>query len=91
MREIEVLYFHPNIVQRHAPFWRNPIAGIEGCCAHAEGGHAAAAPPSIAMNSRRLIDHLIGSHQQLVGHSSAQAGLVVAFGLMHRSPALRCD
>ena len=45
MREIEVLYFLPNIVQRHAPFWRNPITGI-ACCAHAEGGHAAAAPPA---------------------------------------------
>jgi hypothetical protein len=30
-----------------------PIAGIAGCCARAPSGHAAAAPPSVAKNSRR--------------------------------------
>ena len=34
---------------------RNPITGIAGCCARAESGHAAAAPPSSDMNSRRLL------------------------------------
>jgi hypothetical protein len=63
MREIEVLYFLPNIVQRHAPFWRNPIAGIEGCCAHAEGGHAAAAPPSSVMNERRFTARCLSCFQ----------------------------
>jgi hypothetical protein len=31
----------------------NPPTGIAGCCAHAAIGHAAAAPPSSVMNSRR--------------------------------------
>jgi hypothetical protein len=34
---------------------RNPTTGIAGCCARAASGHAAAAPPSSVMNSRRLI------------------------------------
>ena len=33
---------------------RNPITGIAGCCARAASGHAAAAPPSSVMNSRRF-------------------------------------
>jgi hypothetical protein len=33
---------------------RNPITGI-GCCAHAASGHAAAAPPTSVMNSRRFM------------------------------------
>jgi len=32
---------------------RNPTAGIAGCCARTASGHAAAAPPSAASNSRR--------------------------------------
>jgi len=32
---------------------RWPITGIAGCCARAANGHAAAAPPSAASNSRR--------------------------------------
>jgi hypothetical protein len=31
----------------------NAITGIAGCCARAASGHAAAAPPSAAINSRR--------------------------------------
>jgi hypothetical protein len=31
----------------------DPITGIAGCCARAITGHAAAAPPSSVMNSRR--------------------------------------
>ena len=34
---------------------RNPTTGIAGCCARAASGHAAAAPPSSVMNSRRFI------------------------------------
>src|SRR6516162_11486278 len=37
------------------PPLRNPITGIADCCAPAASGHAAAAPPSSAMNSRRLM------------------------------------
>jgi hypothetical protein len=33
---------------------KNPITGIGTCCAPATSGHAAAAPPSSVMNSRRL-------------------------------------
>src|SRR5690348_17205 len=33
----------------------NPITGIAACCARAENGHVAAAPPTRLMNSRRLI------------------------------------
>jgi hypothetical protein len=32
---------------------KNPTTGIAGCCARAASGHAAAAPPSSVMNSRR--------------------------------------
>src|SRR5262245_25565408 len=32
---------------------RNPITGIADCCACAASGHAVAAPPSAASNSRR--------------------------------------
>jgi len=36
---------------------RNPITGAFGCCARAAGGHAAA-PPSSAMKSRRLLSNM---------------------------------
>src|SRR5262249_35853648 len=45
---------------------RNPITGI-ACCARAASGHAAAAPPSSVMNSRRFI-HLVGEREQPVRH-----------------------
>ena len=38
---------------------KNPITGIVGCCARTASGHAATAPPSSVMNSRR--DHSITS------------------------------
>ncbi len=41
-----------------------PITGTAGCCARAACGHAAAAPPSSVMNSRRLIDRLVGAGEQ---------------------------
>src|SRR5262245_52234873 len=37
---------------------RNPITGIEDCCACAAGGNAAAAPPSSVMNARRLLSNI---------------------------------
>jgi hypothetical protein len=43
-----------------------------GWCARAASGHAAAAPPSSVMNSRRPFDHLVGERQQLVGHFKAE-------------------
>ena len=39
---------------RRGVLLRNPITGIAGCCARAASGHAAAAPPSSVMNSRRF-------------------------------------
>ena len=51
---------------------RKPTTGIAGCCARAASGHATAAPPSSAMNSRRRISapklrsqHCIGSNEYL--------------------------
>jgi hypothetical protein len=38
---------------------RNPTTGIAGCCAPAADGHAAAAPPSSVMNSRRPMKAVI--------------------------------
>src|SRR5262245_17286823 len=39
-----------------SPYDSSTISGIAGgCCAHAATGHAAAAPPSVVMNSRRPI------------------------------------
>ena len=40
--------------------FRRPITGIAGCYARALSGHAAAAPPSSVMNSRRLMAYLSG-------------------------------
>src|SRR5262249_57570131 len=40
---------------------RNPTTGIAGCCARAASGHAATAPPTSVMNSRRLRAGM-GSH-----------------------------
>ena len=37
------------------PGWRRPTTGMADCCARAASGHAAAAPPTSVMNSRRLI------------------------------------
>jgi len=34
---------------------RDPTTGIAPCCARVASGHAAAAPPSSVMNSRRLM------------------------------------
>src|SRR5437016_8923092 len=37
------------------PITSTPMVGTFGCCARAASGHAAAAPPSSVMNSRRLM------------------------------------
>src|SRR5262249_26793802 len=41
-----------------APVWRNPITGIDGCCARVASGRAAAVPPSSVMNSRRFMSDM---------------------------------
>ena len=41
--------------------WMKPTTGVAGCCARATTGHAAA-PLSIAMNSRRLMMAVSLSH-----------------------------
>src|SRR5262249_56133842 len=40
------------------PLWRKPTTGIAGCCPRATSGHAAAAPLSSVMNSRRLMSDM---------------------------------
>ena len=50
---------------------------------------AAAAVPSSVMNSRRLMGP--PPQARAADYQLVQAGLVVAFGLMQHSPALRCD
>src|SRR5260370_28348358 len=44
---------------------RNPITGTVDCCARAASGHAAAAPATSVMNSRRSFDNLVGEDVQL--------------------------
>jgi hypothetical protein len=49
---------------------RKPITGIVGCCARAESGHAAAAPPMSVMTSRRhpsFRDWAVGEFDTLTG------------------------
>ena len=63
-----------------------------GCCARAASGHAAAAPPSSVMNSRRRsFDHLVGADEQRRWNVDAErlCGLEVDEqldfgGLLHR-------
>jgi hypothetical protein len=38
---------------------KKPTTGIAGCCASAASGHAAAAPPSVALKSRRLMQIVV--------------------------------
>ena len=61
------------IAKARRPVRRNPITGIAGCCARAASGHAAAAPPSSVMNSRRSsFDHLVGAGEKRRGHCEAE-------------------
>jgi uncharacterized protein YchJ len=39
------------------------MTGIAACCARAASGHAAAAPLSSVMNSRRFMSYLLASGQ----------------------------
>jgi hypothetical protein len=39
--------------------FKYPITGIAGCCARAANGHAAVAPPSSVMTSRRPMQNVI--------------------------------
>ena len=57
--------------------WRNPITGIAGCCARAASGHAAAAPPSSVMNSRRLHSITSSARASSVGGISRPIALAV--------------
>src|SRR5262245_48074560 len=41
----------------------NPITGVADC-ARAASGHVTAAPPRSVMNSRLLLDHLVGAGEQ---------------------------
>src|SRR5262249_41503507 len=50
---------------------RKPISGTLACCARAASGQAAAAPPSNAMNCRRL---MIPPRTQNDGHQSCHSG-----------------
>jgi hypothetical protein len=53
---------------------RNPTTGIGGCCARAASGHAdVAAPPSSAMNARRL---MLTTQLPPYGHVTAPAAKV---------------
>ena len=56
---------------------RNPITGIAGCCARAASGHAAAAPPSSVMNSRRLHSITSSARASSVGGTSRPSALAV--------------
>src|ERR1700676_4992681 len=61
-------------------FMSTPIRRIRsGCCARATNGQAAA-PPTPAMNSRRLIDHLVAAlRQPIVLGAACLADLPIFF------------
>ncbi len=67
---------------------------IAGCCARAASGHAAAAPPSSVMNSRRFsFDHLVGAGKECLGDGQADPlaalRLTISSNLVGCSPADR--
>ena len=63
MVQMNVLAF--NIAEIVERFQRTPTVGIFPlCCACANKGQAAAAPPRKLMKVRRLIDHLVGPRDQ---------------------------
>ena len=45
---------------------------LKRCCARAARGHAAAAPPSNLMNSRRPIPGMASSHNAAIGHNGSK-------------------
>ena len=59
---------------------RNPITGIAGCCARAASGHAAAAPPSSVMNSRRFI-------RSIASDASSRRGSIADWRASSQGPA----
>ena len=68
---------------------RNPITGIAGCCARAASGHAAAAPPSSVMNSRRSHSITSSARASSVGGTSRPSALAV-LRLMTSSNLVGC-
>ena len=56
---------------------RKPITGIAGCCARAATGHAAAAPPSSVMNSRRCHSITSSARASSVGGTSRPSAFAV--------------
>ena len=69
---------------------RNPITGIVGCCARAAIGHAAAAPPSSVMNSRRLHSITSSARASSVDGTVRPSALAV-IKLMMRSNLVGCS
>ena len=57
---------------------RYPITGIAGCCARAASGHAAAAPPSSVMNSRRPHSITSSARASSVDGTSRPSALAVS-------------
>ena len=68
---------------------RNPITGIAGCCARTASGHAAAAPPSSVMNSRRSHSITSSARASSVGGTLMPSALAV-FRLMTSSNLVGC-
>ena len=50
------------------------VSGIAGLLRAPRAGHAAAAPPSSVMNSRRFTDHLVGVPQERLRNGEADQG-----------------
>ena len=76
---------------------RNPITGIAGCCARDASGHAAVAPPSSAMNSRRFTAQCLrASHERIAhlgvaGARCGAGGRIDTFQLLEACPLLLPD
>jgi len=57
---------------------RKPITGIAGCCARSGSGHATTAPPTSAMNSRRLTYTPFYDDETRLSDDLEQGALVIA-------------
>ena len=69
---------------------KNPMVGsFAGCCARAASGHAAAAPPSSVMNSRRSHSITSSARASSVGGTSRPSALAV-LRLMTSSNLVGC-
>ena len=62
---------------------RNPTTGDAGCCARDANGHATVAPPSHAMNWRRLFNRLVGLASSVAGGEAERLHGSVA---RHKTP-----